>query len=65
MCDEPDLDPEMTEDFFEQSILQLDPALLTENGMLWVRQPCADCCIYKDNNKTNELFYNLRRECVV
>ncbi|KAK3094503.1 hypothetical protein FSP39_002606 [Pinctada imbricata] len=33
MGDEPDLDPEITKEFFEQNILQLDPSLLTENGM--------------------------------
>jgi ubiquitin carboxyl-terminal hydrolase 9/24 len=33
MGEEPDLDPEITRDFFEQNILQLDPSLLTENGM--------------------------------
>lgn len=36
MGEEPDLDPEITKDFFEQNILQLDPSLLTENGMKWV-----------------------------
>ena len=33
MGEEPDLDPDITRDFFEQNILQLDPSLLTENGM--------------------------------
>ena len=33
MGDEPDLDPEINKDFFEGNILQLDPALLTENGI--------------------------------
>lgn len=33
MGDEPDLDPEINKDFFENNILQLDPSLLTENGM--------------------------------
>uniref|UniRef100_T1IZS4 ubiquitinyl hydrolase 1 n=1 Tax=Strigamia maritima TaxID=126957 RepID=T1IZS4_STRMM len=33
MGDEPDLDPEINRDFFESNILQLDPCLLTENGM--------------------------------
>ena len=36
MGDEPDLDPEITKDFFEHNILQFDPSLLTENGMKWV-----------------------------
>jgi len=33
MGEEPDLDPEITKDFFEQNILLFDPSLLTENGM--------------------------------
>lgn len=33
MGDEPDLDPEINKDFFENNILLLDPSLLTENGM--------------------------------
>jgi hypothetical protein len=33
MGEEPDLDPEITREFFENNILQLDPSLLTENGM--------------------------------
>uniref|UniRef100_H2QZC4 Ubiquitin specific peptidase 9, Y-linked n=1 Tax=Pan troglodytes TaxID=9598 RepID=H2QZC4_PANTR len=33
MGDEPDLDPDINKDFFESSVLQLDPSLLTENGM--------------------------------
>lgn len=33
MSDEPDLDPEINKDFFEWNILQLDPSLLTENGI--------------------------------
>ncbi|BFZ00611.1 hypothetical protein BsWGS_03650 [Bradybaena similaris] len=33
MGEEPDLDPEITRDFFERNILQLSPDLLTENGM--------------------------------
>ena len=37
MGDEPDLDPEINKDFFENNILQLDPSLLTENGMKWVK----------------------------
>ena len=36
MGEEPDLDPEITKDFFEANILQFDPSLLTENGMMWV-----------------------------
>lgn len=33
MGDEPDLDPGINKDFFENNILQLDPALLTESGI--------------------------------
>lgn len=33
MGDEPDLDPEINQEFFEQNVLQLDPALLTESGL--------------------------------
>lgn len=33
MGEEPDLDPDITRDFFERNILQLDPSLLTENGI--------------------------------
>ncbi|XP_077891537.1 ubiquitin carboxyl-terminal hydrolase 9X-like isoform X7 [Ictidomys tridecemlineatus] len=33
MGDEPDLDPDINKDFFESNILQLDPSLLTENGI--------------------------------
>ncbi|ESN99989.1 hypothetical protein HELRODRAFT_176291 [Helobdella robusta] len=34
MGDEPDLDPEITKEFFQQYILKFDPALLTESGMI-------------------------------
>lgn len=34
MGEEPDLDPEITKDFFESNILQLDPTLLTAFGMM-------------------------------
>ncbi|XP_045433075.1 probable ubiquitin carboxyl-terminal hydrolase FAF-X isoform X6 [Pipistrellus kuhlii] len=33
MGDEPDLDPDINKDFFENNVLQLDPSLLTENGI--------------------------------
>ncbi|XP_047391135.1 probable ubiquitin carboxyl-terminal hydrolase FAF-X isoform X5 [Sciurus carolinensis] len=33
MGDEPDLDPDINKDFFESNVLQLDPSLLTENGI--------------------------------
>ena len=34
MGDEPDLDPEITNEFFQQYILKFDPSLLTESGMM-------------------------------
>lgn len=33
MGDEPDLDPDINKDFFQNNVLQLEPALLTENGI--------------------------------
>jgi ubiquitin carboxyl-terminal hydrolase 9/24 len=33
MGEEPDLDPAIIKDFFENNILQFDPTLLTESGM--------------------------------
>ena len=33
MGEEPDLDPEISRDFFENNVMKLDPALLTENGI--------------------------------
>jgi len=33
MGDEPDLDPEITSDFFQNYVLKFDPTLLTESGM--------------------------------
>lgn len=33
MSDEPDLDPGINKEFFENNILQLDPQLLTESGI--------------------------------
>jgi len=33
MGEDPDLDPGINRDFFENNILQLDPSLLTESGM--------------------------------
>lgn len=36
MGEEPDLDPGINKDFFENNILQLDPTLLTENGIKYV-----------------------------
>src|SRR5260221_12368838 len=39
MGDEPDLDPEITSEFFQQHVLRFDPALLTESGMMQVFLP--------------------------
>ncbi|XP_075815088.1 ubiquitin carboxyl-terminal hydrolase 9Y-like [Microtus pennsylvanicus] len=33
MGDDPDLDPDIIQDFFESNVLQLDPTLLTESGI--------------------------------
>ena len=33
MGEDPDLDPDIAKEFFENQILRLDPTLLTENGM--------------------------------
>lgn len=33
MGEEPDLDPDITREFFEKNILQFDATLLSENGM--------------------------------
>lgn len=33
MGEEPDLDPAINKDFFENNILQFDPTLLTESGI--------------------------------
>lgn len=33
MGEEPDLDPGINKDFFENNILQIDPILLTESGI--------------------------------
>jgi len=33
MGEEPDIDPSINTQFFENSLLQLDPTLLTENGI--------------------------------
>ena len=46
MGEEPDLDPEINRDFFVNNILQLDPSLVTENGI-----KCFDR--YSNSNKVN------------
>ncbi|XP_067668544.1 ubiquitin carboxyl-terminal hydrolase 9X-like [Haliotis asinina] len=55
MGEEPDLDPEITRDFFERNILQLDPALLTENGM-----NCFERFFKQVNLKENKLIAKRR-----
>ena len=37
MGEEPDLDPEISRSFFEGNVLNLDPSLLTENGIRFVQ----------------------------
>ncbi|XP_064082430.1 probable ubiquitin carboxyl-terminal hydrolase FAF-X isoform X2 [Macrobrachium nipponense] len=55
MGDEPDLDPEINKDFFENNILQLDPSLLTENGM-----KCFDRFFKAVNSKEGKLVLKRR-----
>ncbi|XP_066267004.1 ubiquitin carboxyl-terminal hydrolase 9X-like isoform X4 [Branchiostoma lanceolatum] len=55
MGDEPDLDPEINRDFFEGNVLQLDPALLTENGI-----KCFDRFFKAVNLKENKLVCKRR-----
>lgn len=51
MGEEPDLDPEINRDFFENNILQLDPALMTESGIR-----CFDRFFKAVNSKENKLI---------
>ncbi|KAG1670256.1 putative ubiquitin carboxyl-terminal hydrolase FAF-X [Nymphon striatum] len=51
MGEEPDLDPEINKDFFENNLLQLDPCLLTENGM-----KCFDRFFKAVNSKERKLI---------
>ncbi|XP_070538663.1 ubiquitin carboxyl-terminal hydrolase 9X-like isoform X2 [Ptychodera flava] len=51
MGDEPDLDPDINRDFFENNILQLDPSLLTENGI-----KCFDRFFKAVNSKEGKLI---------
>ena len=51
MGDEPDLDPDINRDFFENNILQLDPALMTESGIR-----CFDRFFKAVNSKENKLI---------
>ncbi|XP_047471205.1 probable ubiquitin carboxyl-terminal hydrolase FAF-X isoform X2 [Penaeus chinensis] len=55
MGDEPDLDPEINKDFFENNILLLDPSLLTENGM-----KCFDRFFKAVNSKEGKLVLKKR-----
>lgn len=55
MGEEPDLDPEITKDFFEANILQFDPSLLTENGMT-----CFERFFKSVNNKEGKLIVKRR-----
>ncbi|CAL4062679.1 unnamed protein product [Meganyctiphanes norvegica] len=55
MGDEPDLDPEINKDFFENNILLLDPSLLTENGM-----KCFDRFFRAVNQKEGKLVLKRR-----
>ncbi|XP_076338950.1 ubiquitin carboxyl-terminal hydrolase 9X-like isoform X1 [Tachypleus tridentatus] len=51
MGEEPDLDPEINRDFFENNILHLDPSLLTESGM-----KCFDRFFKAVNSKEEKLL---------
>ena len=51
MGDEPDLDPDINREFFENNILQLDPQLLTEHGMR-----CFDRFFKAVNSKEHKLI---------
>ncbi|KAK3714003.1 hypothetical protein RRG08_009701 [Elysia crispata] len=55
MGEEPDLDPEITREFFEKKILQLNPDLLTENGM-----NCFERFFKQVNLKENKLIAKRR-----
>ena len=55
MGDEPDLDPEINRDFFENNILQLDPSLMTESGI-----KCFDRFFKAVNCKENKLIAKRR-----
>ena len=55
MGEEPDLDPEINRDFFENNILLLDPTLVTENGIR-----CFDRFFKAVNVKENKLVTKRR-----
>ena len=51
MGEEPDLDPEINREFFENNILQLEPCLMTESGIR-----CFDRFFKAVNTKENKLI---------
>lgn len=55
MGEEPDLDPEINRDFFENNILQLDPCLMTESGI-----KCFERFFKAVNCKENKLIAKRR-----
>lgn len=55
MGEEPDLDPEITKEFFEKNLLQFDASLLTENGMT-----CFERFFKHVNMKENKLIQKRR-----
>ncbi|XP_076235119.1 ubiquitin carboxyl-terminal hydrolase-like faf [Calliopsis andreniformis] len=55
MGEEPDLDPAINKDFFQNNILQLDPALLTESGI-----KCYERFFKAVNSKEGKLKLNRR-----
>lgn len=55
MGDEPDLDPAINKDFFQNNILQLDPALLTESGI-----KCYERFFKAVNSREGKLKVNRR-----
>ncbi|XP_035221479.1 probable ubiquitin carboxyl-terminal hydrolase FAF-X isoform X2 [Stegodyphus dumicola] len=55
MGEEPDLDPEINRDFFENIVLQLDPCLLTESGI-----KCFDRFFKAVNSKESKLIAKRR-----
>ncbi|KAB7498699.1 putative ubiquitin carboxyl-terminal hydrolase FAF-X, partial [Armadillidium nasatum] len=55
MGDDPDLDPEINKEFFENNILHLDPSYLTEHGMR-----CFDRFFKAVNSKEGKLLLKRR-----
>ncbi|CAL1289008.1 unnamed protein product [Larinioides sclopetarius] len=55
MGEEPDLDPEINRNFFEENVLQLDPCLLTESGIR-----CFDRFFKAVNSKEGKLIAKRR-----